>query len=119
MRIITFLSVLFLAFAGMAEVAPKVGVDEVVMKINGIVCPACAYGIQKKVSKLSFVDTEKLNDGIELDVENHMAKIAIKKDQAADFTALFAAVKKGGFDPVGGWVLEKGKPVYHAAPKAE
>ena len=118
MRIFTFLSMLFVAVSVMAaEPAPKVGVDEVVLKVNGIVCPACAYGIQKKVAKLSFVDTSRLHDGVELDVENHLAKIAIKKGQQPDFSALFAAVKSGGFDPVGGYILVSGKTVYTPATK--
>ena len=115
MRILLSLFVLLLATPLSAEETPKVAANEVVMKVNGIVCPACAYGIQKKVSKLSFVDTSKLHDGVELDVEHHFAKVAIKAGQKPDFAALFDAVKKGGFDPVGGYILVSGKPVYHAA----
>lgn len=103
---------LFAATNLSAEETPKLAAGEVVMKVNGIVCPACAYGIQKKVSKLSFVDTKKLHEGVELDVENHLAKVAIKAGQKPDFAALFEAVKKGGFDPVGGYALKGGKAVY-------
>jgi hypothetical protein len=117
MRIISIILLLcgLIAAPMFAEEAPKVAAGEVVMKVNGIVCPACAYGIQKKVSKLSFVDNAKLHNGVELDVEKHLAKVAIKQGQKPDFKALFVAVKAGGFDPVGAYVLEKGKPVYHPA----
>ena len=115
MRIFILVSLLLLTTPLRAEVAPKVMANQVVLKVNGIVCPACAYGIQKKVSKLSFVDTTKLHKGVELDVEHHLAKVAIKPNQKPDFQALFTAVKSGGFDPVGGYVLVNGKTAYHPA----
>lgn len=80
-------------------ITPQKG--EVVMNINGIVCPACAQGIIRKVSKLDFIDTERLHSGVDLDVENHRARIAMKQGVKPDYPALFAAVRKGGFDPVG------------------
>ena len=112
MRIFVILSLLLITTPLWAEEAPSVLVNQVVLKVNGIVCPACAYGIQKKVSKLSFVDNTKLHNGVELDVEHHLAKVAIKPGQKPNFTALFTAVKEGGFDPVGAYTLEKGKPMY-------
>lgn len=88
-------------FSSHAEEAITPQKDEVVMNINGIVCPACAQGIIRKVSKLDFVDTSRLNSGVELDVEKHRARIALKPSVKADMPALFSAVRKGGFDPVG------------------
>lgn len=81
--------------------------EDVVLKVNGVVCPACAYGIQKKVSKLSFVDTGRLHDGVEIDVEKHLAKVAIREGQKANYAELFAAIRSGGFDPVGAYVGDR------------
>lgn len=104
MRIRTLLFVLLgllVAAPLAAEEAPKIAKNEVVMKVNGIVCPACAQGIIRKVSKLDFIDTSKLHSGVELNVENHRARIAFKDGAKPDMAALFDAVRKGGFDPVG------------------
>lgn len=85
--------------------------DEMVLTINGVVCPACAQGIIRKVSKLDFIDTTKLNSGVELDVENHKARMALKPGAKPDLKALFGAIRKGGFDPVDVTLLQSGKVV--------
>ena len=35
--------------------------NEVILVVHGVVCSFCSYGIQKKLSKLDFVDTSKFN----------------------------------------------------------
>lgn len=78
----------------------KVNSGEVLLEVHGIVCSFCSKGVQKKVSKLSFVDTSKYTDGVLVEIDKQRVTVAIKPDAQADVTALYEAVKSGGYEPV-------------------
>ncbi len=83
--------------------------DTVALYAKGLCCASCAIGIRKKVSKLSFVDTNRFNQGVELDPKTQLVRIAIKPGQKEDLKALQAAILDAGYDAVQLFKLTQGK----------
>lgn len=79
--------------------------EDYVINVNGIVCEFCSFGVAKKVSKLSFIDQSKYNNGVKVEVEDQMVTIAVKADQSINKDALFGAIESGGYNPVEIWRL--------------
>jgi hypothetical protein len=44
--------------------ATPVAAQNYVINVNGIVCEFCAYGIGKKIRKLSFIDPSQYDEGV-------------------------------------------------------
>ena len=74
--------------------------NEAVFEVHGIVCSFCSVGVRKKLSKLSFIDTSKYDDGVLVDIENQKVTVAIKPDAELDVQAAFESIKSGGYEPV-------------------
>jgi thioredoxin-related protein len=89
--------------------------NEVVLVVHGVVCSFCSYGIQKKLSKLDFVDVSKFNKkGSKVNIENQRVTIAIKPGFKADVDVIFEAIKSGGYKPIIAYVADdKGKVQAH------
>ena len=89
-----------------SEVKP----NEVLMTVHGIVCSFCTQGVKKKLAKFSFIDRDRLNEGIMMDIENQKITVAIKADESADIPAMFKAILSSGYEPIEAKVLgEDGK----------
>jgi hypothetical protein len=101
MRIIKF-TLLAALFASTTSSALA---QDYVIKVNGIVCEFCAFGVTKKVAKLPFIDNSRYDNGVLVEVENQMVTIAVKQDASLDKIALFAAIESGGYNPVTIWKL--------------
>lgn len=71
-----------------------------VVKVNGIVCEFCAYGVGKKIRKLPFIDPSQYDQGVKVDIENQRVFIALREDALFDKSALFKAIESGGYDPI-------------------
>ncbi len=68
-------------------------VQQVSLRVDGLACPFCAYGLEKKVSKLAGYQadsyTVKINDGV--------VSFRWRRDQPLDLAAVERAVDKAGF----------------------
>jgi len=73
------------------EKAPET--QKIEVEVDGLSCPFCAYGLEKKLIKLDGVKDLKI------DVENGLAILIVKKEQAPDRKTIETAVKKAGFTP--------------------
>ena len=79
--------------------------NQAVVQVNGIVCSFCAYGTEKNLSKLSFLDDSKFgDDGVLMDIQLHRITLALQPDQVLDLAQVYNAIKKGGYDPVSFYV---------------
>jgi copper chaperone CopZ len=74
--------------------------QDYVIHVNGMVCEFCSLGVTKKVSKLPFIDKEKYNKGVKVEIENQRVTIAVKESAELDRDALFEAIESGGYNPV-------------------
>ena len=93
------------------EIAAKTALDApntVVLYAKGLCCPSCAIGVRKMLSKLSFVDLTRYNQGVELDPKTQLVRIAIKPGQQEEMKALKAAILDAGYDAVHLFKLTKG-----------
>ena len=61
------------------------------LKVNGMVCPFCAYGLEKRLGEIASVDAVliRISDGL--------VQIRTKEDQELTDEVLEDAVKKSGF----------------------
>lgn len=64
---------------------------DIVMRVDGLACPFCAYGIQKKLEALDATDEVdiRLNDGLVL--------LSLKPEQNVTDEVLTKTVKDSGF----------------------
>lgn len=76
-----------------------------VVNVHGIVCEFCSFGVAKKIRKLSFLDTSQYNEGVKVDIEKQMVFFAVRDGSILDKTALFKAIKSGGYEPVDIWLI--------------
>ncbi len=61
------------------------------LKVNGMVCPFCAYGLEKRLEEIASIDAVliRISDGL--------VQIRTKEDQELTDEVLADAVKKSGF----------------------
>lgn len=102
-----------------AEKVLKETEDTVTLYVKGLCCPSCAIGIRKKVSKLLFVDTKRLEKGVTLDTKTQLATIAVTGYDPAYLPALSQAVRDAGYDPFHLYRLEKGKVTLTEIPQED
>lgn len=76
---------------------------------RGLVCQSCAIGVRKKLQKLKFVDNNKPEKGVILNVKSQLVSVSLKEGKSVDSSALIKAVKGAGYDPVMLYELEGGK----------
>lgn len=74
--------------------------NEIVFEVHGIVCSFCSKGVQKKLSKLDFVDKTKHIDGVHVAIEDQRITMAIKPGVTVDIDKAFEAIISGGYDPI-------------------
>ena len=74
--------------------------NEVIFRVHGIVCSFCSVGVRKKLSKLSFIDKSKYNNGIHVLIEKQLVIAAVKPDSYPDIMSAYQAIKSGGYNPV-------------------
>ena len=73
---------------GKADLKPKVTV-----RVDGLTCPFCAYGLEKRIKKLSAVRESTLN------IKKGTVELFPKKGQHIEIDEVLDAVKSGGFTP--------------------
>jgi len=87
--------------AGETSEVVEVRPNEAIVEVNGIVCSFCAYGTEKSLSKLKFLDNSKFgNNGVSMDIYTNRVTLALAAGQSLDFKAIYQAIKEGGYDPV-------------------
>ncbi len=82
------------------SVPQVVAADELIIKVDGVVCSFCANGLRKGLCKLNFVDTKQKGQGISLDAKKQLLTIKLKKDAKPDLKKIFESIRKGGYKPV-------------------
>ena len=92
-----------------ADIRP--GQNEVVLQVSGLVCSFCAYGLQKGVSRLPFIDASKYAKGIKLDIEKQLVTLALKPGQPPDLNKLYSAVKSSGYKALAAYTSPDGRQV--------
>lgn len=61
------------------------------LRVNGLACPFCAYGIEKKLHEIEGVDK------VDTDIASETVTVTMKDGQTLDQAAAKKAVKAAGF----------------------
>lgn len=65
--------------------------------VKGLVCPSCAIGVRKNLSKMKGVDKKRFRDGIDMNPETQLVTIALKDDGRIDNKDLMERVEDAGY----------------------
>ena len=65
--------------------------------VKGLVCPSCAIGIRKNLSKMKSVDKKRFKDGIDMNPETQLVTIALKNGAKLDSKDLIERVVDAGY----------------------
>lgn len=65
--------------------------------LRGLVCPSCAIGVRKNLSKLEGVDKKRFKDGIDMNPETQLVTVALKKGASLDNKELLERVEDAGY----------------------
>ena len=65
--------------------------------VKGLVCPSCAIGIRKNLSKMKGVDKKRFKDGIDMNPETQLVSIALKDGVQLNSKDLIERVVDAGY----------------------
>jgi copper chaperone CopZ len=65
--------------------------------VKGLVCPSCAIGIRKNLSKMKVVDKKRFKDGIDMNPETQLVSIALKDGAKLNSKDLIERVEDAGY----------------------
>jgi mercuric ion binding protein len=82
-----FYTVLILLNPASAEI------QKLTIKIKGMACPFCAYGVEKKLKKVEGVKS------IDIDIQKGLATLTAKEGQSIGISQIPQAIKDSGFTP--------------------
>lgn len=77
----------------LSPVAAEAQVEQVTLRVDGLACPFCAYGLEKKVSKLEGY----VRDSYTVKINQGMVSFGWRNDKPLDLGAIETAVDKAGF----------------------
>ncbi|PCI54461.1 MAG: hypothetical protein COB36_09850 [Alphaproteobacteria bacterium] len=100
----------FINSAVIADIAEQPTSSEyLVVQVNGIVCSFCAYGTEKNLRKLDFLDSTQFgNDGVLVDINAHTITLALQRQKPVQYAQINAAILNGGYDPIAYYALIQG-----------
>ena len=81
---------------------------QLIVQVNGIVCSFCAYGTEKNLSKLDFLDKSRFGDGVLVDITSHQVTLALDPEASVNYAEIADAITKGGYDPVAYYPVVRG-----------
>lgn len=87
-------------YAGAAETSIMVESDQCVVQVKGVVCSFCAYGTEKNLSKLTFLNPSYFGNGVLMDIHANRITLALSPGEPLDLKSIHGAIKKGGYDPI-------------------
>lgn len=77
--------------------------SKVIINVEGLTCPFCAYGLEKRIKKLPDVQKSTIN------IKEGIIELFPKEGQHIDIDEVTAAIKSGGFTPKDSYVALAGK----------
>ena len=76
--------------------------------VQGLVCPSCAIGIRKNLSKMDGVDVSRFKQGIDINPETQLVTIALLDDVSLDQKDLIERVEDAGYIAIEEYKLHDG-----------
>ncbi len=83
-----------------APAQPTLKSNQAAVDVHGVVCSICAYGLDKRLSKLSFLDRSQFKKGVLIDIYKHTVTLALAPDKPVHIKQIHDAIVDGGYKPV-------------------
>ena len=97
---IALLYTLLMPFSAAQNNSTEITEKNYVVTVHGLVCELCAYGVAKNIRKLSFIDKQAPNNGVNVDIKNQRIFLTLSDEASLDKAALFEAIESGGYKPI-------------------
>ncbi len=97
---IALLYTLLVPFSAAQNNSTEITEKNYVVTVHGLVCELCAYGVAKNIRKLSFIDKQAANKGVNVDIKNQRIFLTLSDEASLDKAALFEAIESGGYKPI-------------------
>ena len=68
--------------------------------VKGLVCPSCAIGVSKNLSRMPGVDKERFKRGIEMNTNTQLVKIALSEQSKLEKKEILERVDDAGFNAI-------------------
>lgn len=81
------------AGAATEEPARQAGMQELILRVEGLSCPFCAFGLEKKLNEVDNIAS------LDIQLEAGQAVIHPEPGTSVDLAAVERAVERGGFTP--------------------
>ncbi len=94
-NIIVYIAVFFMALAG---VSAQEGMDKFKVQVDGLGCPFCAYGLEKKFKEFKGIKEVKIN------IETGDFTFSYPAEKQLTLDAVEKQVEKAGYTPISGGV---------------
>ena len=75
----------------------EIGKTDVVFKVKGMVCSFCAQGLQKSLSKLSYIDKKNYTKGVKVNLRDQVTIISTKKGAKIDYNLAVKKIADAGY----------------------
>lgn len=84
--------ILFFLFSSAFPLYAESATQKIVIKVEGLYCPFCAYGLEKQLKKLNGYEK------VEVNLKHGVAELHIKPGVTVTDKAIQQAVEDAGFD---------------------
>ncbi len=89
-----FLKIVFMAIIGLIATSGALAqISSVIVDVDGMSCPFCAYGVEKRLKKVDGVKS------VTVSLKGGTAILSPKREQAIDISQIPVAIKDAGFTP--------------------
>ena len=90
---LALLAVLTAMFFGVAVREGDAQLQQVAVRVDGLACPFCAYGLEKNLKALKGVES------VDISLDEGVATLVVKSEETLSLDRLNEAVKDAGFTP--------------------
>ncbi|NNF18401.1 MAG: copper chaperone [Flavobacteriaceae bacterium] len=92
------LAILMIALAGLTTAQAQEGMDQFQVQVDGLGCPFCAYGLEKKFKEFKGIKN------VAIDIETGDFTFSYPAEKALSLDAVEKQVEKAGYTPIAGGV---------------
>ena len=70
---------------------------QLIAKVTGVVCSFCAYGTEKNLARVGFLNKSLYGDGVLVDIKTGLITLALNPGVPIDFQKVKGAIDYGGY----------------------
>ena len=76
----------------------EIGKTDILFKVKGMVCSFCAQGLQKNLSKLSYIDKKNYTKGVKVSLKDQITIISTKEGAKIDYDLAVKKIVDAGYN---------------------